>query len=108
MNIFASLALSLALTLALELAFALLWGVKRGDMPLVALANVLTNPVVVLCHALAALWLPDLLIPVTLVLEMGAVLVEGWLFSTRSNIRFPWGFALCANLFSFVLGLLIS
>ena len=107
MNIFISLAVSLILTLVLELAFALLWRVARRDLTLVALVNVLTNPVVVLCHALVALWIPTLLLPVTLALEIGAVLVEGWLFATRSEIHFPWGFALCANLFSFVLGLLI-
>ena len=107
MNLFLSLAVSLAMTLALELAFALLWRVRQKDLPLVALANVLTNPVVVLCHALAALWAPAWLLPVTLAMEIGAVLVEGWLFSTRSHIRFPWGFALCANLFSFAVGLLV-
>lgn len=107
MNIFASLAVSLALTLALELAFALVWGVGREDLPLVALANVLTNPVVVLCHSLAALWLPAFLTLVTLALEVGAVLVEGRLFAKRSDIRSPWAFSCCANLFSFVVGLLI-
>ena len=107
MNIFLSLAGSLALTLALELAFGLVWGVERKDLTLVALANVLTNPVVVLCHALAALWLPAFLAPVTLALEAGAVLVEGRLFATRSHIRAPWVFALCANLFSFSAGLLL-
>ena len=107
MNIFASLAVSLALTLVLELGFALLWGAERHDLPLVALANVLTNPAVVLCHTLAALFFPAALPPVTLVLEAGAVLVEGRLFATRGDIRFPWGFSLCANLFSFSIGFLI-
>ena len=107
MNIFVSLAVSLALTLALELAFAVVWGVRRDDLPLVALANVLTNPVVVLCHALAALWLIVFLTPVTLALELGAILVEGWLYTTRSRIRFPWAFSLCANLLSFTVGQLL-
>ena len=107
MNIFFSLAVSLALTLALELAFALVWGVGREDLLLVVLANVLTNPVVVLGHALAALWLPAFLAAITLALEAGAVLVEGRLFATRSDIRAPWVFALCANLFSFTVGLLL-
>ena len=108
MNIFVSLAVSLALTLVLELGFALLWGAERRDLPLVALANVLTNPVVVLCHALAALFFPTALLPVTVALEAGAVLVEGRLFAARGDICFPWGFALCANLFSFSIGLLIQ
>ena len=107
MSIFISLAVSLALTLALELAFALLWRVGREDLLLVALTNVLTNPVVVLCHALASLWVPTLLVPVTLALELGAVLVEGRLFATRSHIRAPWAFSLCANLLSFLVGLLL-
>ena len=108
MNIFISLAVSLALTLALELGFALLWGAGRRDLPLVALANVLTNPPVVLGSTLAALFFPAALPPVTFVLEAGAVLVEGRLFAERGGIRFPWGFSLCANLFSFSVGLLIK
>lgn len=106
MNIFLSLAVSLLLTLALELGFALLWGVERRDYLLVALANVLTNPVVVLCYMAAASFVPALLTPIAAVLELGAVAVEGWLFHTRSDIRFPWAFALCVNLFSFTIGLL--
>ena len=107
MNIFVSLAISLALTLILELGFALLWGAGKHNLSLIALANVLTNPLVVLCHTLAALFFPAGLLPVTLALEAGAVLAEGRLFSTRSDIRFPWGFSVCANLFSFSVGLLI-
>ena len=107
MNIFVSLAVSLALTLVLELGFALLWGAGKRDLPLVALANVLTNPVVVLCHTLAALFFPAALPPVTFALEAGAVLAEGRLFATRGGIRFPCGFSLCANVFSFSVGLLI-
>lgn len=107
MNIFVSLAVSLALTLILELLFALLWGVKRHDLPLVALVNVLTNPVVVLCYAVTGICFPGLLLPVTLALEVGAVLVEGWLLSTRSDIRLPWLFAVCVNLFSFTVGSLL-
>ena len=105
-NIFISLALSLGLTLILELAFSLLWGVERRDLPLVVLVNLLTNPVVVLCHALAAVYLPQLLTGATVALELGAAAAEGWLYQSRSHVRFPWGFSLCANLFSFTIGLL--
>ena len=107
MSIFISLAASLALTLALELIFALMWRVGRADLVLVALSNVLTNPVVVLCHILTVLWRPALLTPVTAALEAGAVLVEGRLYATRSDIRSPWLFSLLANLFSFTVGLLL-
>lgn len=106
-NIFLSLGVSLALTLALELGFALLWGVEGRDLPLAALVNVLTNPLVVLCHALTAQFWPAGLVGVTLLLEAGAVAVEGYLYRSRSGIRFPWAFSLCANLFSFTIGLLL-
>lgn len=107
MNLILSLLVSLALTLVFELLFALLWGVGRRDLPLVALVNVLTNPAVVLCHALAAAYLPALILPATALLELGAVAVEGWLYAGRGEIRFPWAFSLCANLFSFTIGLLL-
>ena len=107
MNIFSALAGSLMLTLLIELGFALLWGVSRRDLLLVALSNVLTNPAVVFCYAVTASYAPRLLIPAAAVLEVGAVVVEGRLFLTRSDIRFPWAFALCANLFSFTIGLIL-
>lgn len=107
MGLFLSLAVSLALTLALELSFALLWGVRRRDLPLAALANCLTNPPVVLCHVLAAEYIPALLLPATFALELGAVLTEGYLYRARSGVKFPWLFSLCANLFSFTAGLLL-
>ncbi len=46
------LALSLGLTLLLEGTFVLVWGVRGRDLLLVLLANVLTNPAVVLLHKL--------------------------------------------------------
>ena len=47
-DLFLPLALSLVLTLTLELSFALAWRVGRRDLSTVALANILTNPTVVL------------------------------------------------------------
>lgn len=102
-----SLAVSLALTLALELAFALLWGVERRDLPAVALVNVLTNPAVVLCRRAAGWYLPHALAAVTLALEAAAVAAEGAIYRRHSRIPFPWAFALCANAFSFLTGLLL-
>ena len=107
MSVFVSLGVSLALTLVLELGFALFWRVKKGDLPLVALSNVLTNPVVVLCSAAARVYVPGILPFLVPVLELGAISAEGYLFSTHSQIRCPWFFSLCANLFSFLCGLLL-
>lgn len=107
MDLFLSLAVSLGLTLALELAFALVWRVERQDLPAVALANLLTNPAVVLCHHWAAWRLPQYLIAVTLALELGAAAAEGLIYQRRSQIARPWAFSLCANALSFLSGLLI-
>ncbi|MCM1193401.1 MAG: hypothetical protein NC123_11190 [Butyrivibrio sp.] len=93
-------ALPLALTLAFEGVFALVWGLRRRDLLLLVLVNVLTNPAVVLLHAL----FPGRV--VTAVLELGAVAVEGGCYSRLgSAVRRPWLFSLCANGFSFCLGL---
>ena len=106
-ELFLSLAVSLALTLLLELGFAWLWGAERRDLPAVALANVLTNPAVVLCRRAASWYLPLALPAVTLALELGAVAAEGLVYRRQSQIAWPWAFSLCANAFSFLTGLLL-
>lgn len=107
MTVFLSLAGSLLLTLALELGLALFWRIPKRDLLLVLLANLLTNPVVVLCHTAVKLHWPAALLPATALLEITAVLVEGWLYATRGETRRPWAFSVCANLLSFTIGLLI-
>ncbi len=102
----ASLGVSLALTLGFELLFALLWGLRGRDLVLCVLVNVLTNPPVVLCALLwrsfgpGPGWLP---VPL---LEAGAVLTEGYFYRRNGErVRRPFLFSLCANAFSYVLGL---
>lgn len=107
MDLFLSLAVSLTLTLILELAFALVWRVERRDLPAVGLVNLLTNPIVVLCHRAAVWYVPALLLPVTLALEAGAIIVEGAVYRRRSQITRPFAFSLCANAVSFLSGLLL-
>lgn len=107
MSIFLSLFVSLTITLAAELLYALVWGVSRQDLGLIALINLLTNPPVMLLHAIAAIYMPRALIIVTAALECAAVLIEWQIISRRSDIRLPFLFALCANIFSFTLGLLL-
>ena len=84
---------SLALTLVFEGAAALVWGLRRRDLLLLVLINILTNP-------LFPGW------AVTVVLETGVVLVEGALYGRLGHaVSRPWLFALCANGFSFCMGL---
>ncbi len=96
-------ALSLLLTLVFEGVIAFAWGVRKRDLLLFMLINVLTNPAAVLLHALFPGW------GVTAVLEAGVVLVEGALYQQLGYaVRRPWLFSLCANIFSFCMGLAVD
>ena len=99
-----ALGVSLGLTLVFEGLFALLWGL-RGR----ALVNLLTNPplvFLVLCwrhFGPAPAWLP---VPF---LEALAVWVEGRFYKRDGEkVRRPFLFSLCANAFSYGLGLLVG
>lgn len=96
-------ALSLLLTLVFEGMIAFVWGLRKRDLLLFVLVNVLTNPAAVLLHALFPGW------GVTAVLEAGVVLVEGVLYQRLGYaVRRPWLFSLCANVFSFCIGLAVD
>lgn len=104
---FAALGVSLALTLAVELGFALLCRYRGRTLLLVALVNVLTNPLVV---QTALLWrsfaLPGYAAAVA-ALELIAVGVEGFVYQkSRLGFARPYIFSLAANVLSFGLGLL--
>lgn len=95
--------LSLGLTLVFELAVALCWGLRRRNLLLCGMVNVMTNPAVVLLHFL----FPAPLL--TALLELGAVAVEGFCYSRfGEQVRKPWLFSLVVNAFSFGMGLLIN
>lgn len=94
--------LPLLLTLAVELPVAILWGLRRRDLVLCVLADLLTNPLVNLLHLFfPAPWL-------ALLLECGVVAVEGVCYRTcGEEIKRPYLFSLTANLTSFLFGLLL-
>ena len=72
------------------------------------LANVLTNPVVVLCHQAAERFWPSGLGLVTLVMELWAVGIEGYLYHSRSDLEQPWRFSFGINLFSYLMGYILQ
>ena len=96
-----ALIVSLVLTLVLEMVFALVWGVRKKGLLIVALMNLLTNPAVVTLHFLCVNWLGWTVLPVV-VLELAAMVVEG--FCCRGVVKRPWLFAVLVNLFSFMIG----
>lgn len=100
-----ALGISLGLTLLLESIFGLIWGVKgKRDWLLLLLVNVVTNPIVVTLHyCVSSFWV------VTVVLEVFAVVVEGFAYRKWGHTTHPaFLFALCANVFSYFSGLLIN
>lgn len=103
--------ISLSLTLMLELFYAVFWGFrKKEELCLIALANVLTNPIVVFVFYYVRFkrinvhygW-------VTLFMEIFAFVTESLLYQrfSRKIIR-PWLFSLSANAFSYAIGELLT
>ncbi len=107
-DIFLSLGVSLALTLVLESCYAILKRVRGEKLRLVLLANVLTNPVVVLSHHIAGRFWPAGLGLITLVMELWAVVTEGYLYHSRSSFKHPWRFSVGANLISYMIGYFVQ
>lgn len=102
-------ALSLALTLVLELAVAGVCRVRRRDMLLVVLVNVLTNPAVVYLDMVCAALLPNGRDLWQIPLEAAAIAAEGWCYARFAHdIRRPWLLASVANIFSYTCGLLLQ
>lgn len=100
------LALSLGLTLVFELLYGWLWGVKGRDILLIAGMNVLTNPLVVLWHYSTQ---AHGLVISTILPELTAVAVEALLLCRFGRrIRKPVLLAMCINVFSYFVGILIN
>lgn len=104
------LCMSLASTLVLEEGFGYLLGVReRWDMVLIGLVNLLTNPAVVLLYYVNGIYIKGNQTVVTILLELAAVLAEGLCYRTAARgIRHPWMFAIGANLFSYMAGVVLS
>lgn len=92
---------ALALTLVLEGAFIFPVTRSRDWLSLCVAGNLITNPLLNVLYALFGGSLPLLII-----LELGAVTAEGFLykFVLKVSSRRAFGLSLCANLISFLLG----
>lgn len=102
----------LCLTVLLELGLAALLGVRSGlDFVNIFLAQVITNPLVVLLAVLASVYLTRAgCIASVVVLEVSAVIVEGLLYRRVLDYRRipPLLFSLILNAFSFGAGQLLN
>lgn len=101
-----SLLLSLLLTLVLELPFAWIWGLRKRDLAVVVIMNMITNPLVVLWHHVT---LKFGLIVSVLLPEIAAVTAEALILVKfgRSVYR-PVLLAICLNVFSYCAGWLLQ
>ena len=101
---------SLGLTLALETGFFFITGKKdRKDLMLLILANIITNPIVVLSYWLAATYTHWNSVIVLAALEVFAILLEGGYYRKYGQgFRRPYLFSAAANMFSFWIGVLIQ
>ncbi len=102
--------LSFGLTLVLEGLIALSFKMKREDLLLFVLVNLLTNPAVVFLDMMLCGLFPEMSeffwqIP----LEVAVIALEGIIYARLSRtLRMPWLFAASANVFSYTIGLIIS
>lgn len=103
-----SLVFSLGLTILLEFLFAFLWRIDKRHFRLVAAVNILTNPIVVGCHILTGIYFPFALTYATVVLELLATVTEGIIYKRRSDMSLPMLFAVCANVFSYSVGVILG
>lgn len=104
-----TLLISLAMTIVLEQVFCLIFKLRGAyNFTLVVLANIITNPPVVLLNHLLRQNTDFPQILIVLVLEISAVLIEGLYYRHYAkDIKRPLLFSLCANAFSYFSGLLI-
>lgn len=111
-DILVSMGYALLLTVLLEGLFGVIWGVRGGrNYIIMLLANVMTNPLVNVIHSFFAYELRLGVVAmalITAVLEIAAVIAEWLVYKSRTDIKKPFLFSLCANGFSFLCGIIIN
>lgn len=106
-----TLLVCLGFTLIAEMAVLVLLGVRdRQDLQVIGCANMITNPIVVYVTELVGIFYPVYFWLSVAVLEVLAVLTEGFIY--KKYLRFdkvsPWALSIVANVVSFELGFVIS
>lgn len=106
MSLLTTMAFALAATLIPELLFALAWGLRRKQLLIILLMNVLTNPAANVLYSFCIVYLgwPTLL--VSAVLELAVVTAEG--FCCTDLVEKPWAFAILCNLVSYTFGFFLQ
>lgn len=106
MSIFVSIVLALTVTLALEMVFALAWGLRRQQLWMVVLMNILTNPAANAFYSFMTVYLGWPRFWPALILELAVITAEG--LCCRDFMEKPWSFVILVNTFSYTAGLLLQ
>ena len=102
------LVFALLLTEALEVPVCLLFGLRRKDLLIVLLANLLTNPAVNVLYLLSVLYTPLPRVLVIAVLEVSAIVTEWLIYRSLTEAKHPFWMSLVANAVSYGVGLLLT
>ena len=103
-----TLLLALLLTEAIEIPVCLLFGLRKKELLVVLLANLLTNPAVNVLYLLATLCTPLPRVLVIAVLEVSAVVTEWLIYRSLTEAKHPFRMSLAANAVSYGVGLLLT
>ena len=102
---------ALILTLIIECITAWCLGIRsKQDQLVVALANLMTNPVVVAIGAAAAFFIGHgIVLPITIVMEIAVVLIEGVIYSNKlATAKNPYALSLLCNMASYGIGEILN
>lgn len=103
--------LNLSMTIILELVLSVFLRVKKKDLIYVVLVNILTNPLLNTLSVFSFLKFHYQSFVITiLVLEIVVVLIEGFIYKKVVEFKKinPFQLSFILNLFSFIIGLIIS
>ena len=102
---------SFLLTFVIEWGIGLLWKIReKSDWYVIFLANLITNPILVMVQIWGHFFLEKKTLSLLIFfLECIAWILEGLIYHKKmKNCRFPYGYAVAANLLSYSAGWLIS
>lgn len=105
-NLFTGMTFALLLTIAAELFFSLCCGLRKKQLLMVLLMNILTNPAANALFIFLTVYLGWPRIFPTALLEPAVIVTEA--LCCRHVVKRPWLFSVFVNLFSFAAGYLLQ
>lgn len=106
MSLLFAMITALLLTLLFELSYAWVWGLRKKQLVMVILMNLMTNPAANALYSYAVTVLSFPSAAIALPLEAAAMIAEG--LCCRNYIKKPWLFVITCNVFSYAAGMLLQ